>query len=225
MARSRTAKKGKRSTAKRGASSARTSRSSSRRSTKSAGSARSKRGNGREDAISLLKSDHREVERMFEQFSNSRSQDKKSELSKQICLALRTHTTIEEEIFYPAFLEATDDTEIHHEAEIEHEGAKHLIEEIEAAGPDDDHFDARVSVLQEMIRHHVKEEEQRGGMFAKAQSSDMDLQALGRQLSERKLELLGERAESSDEAGRSGRRQPPDARSRRTGRDLRARSS
>ncbi len=88
---------------------------------------------------------------------------------------MRTHTTIEEEIFYPAFLEATDDTDLHHEAEIEHAGAKHLIGEIESTGPEDDHFEARVTVLQEMIKHHVKEEEQRGGMFTKAQSSDMDL--------------------------------------------------
>ena len=113
---------------------------------------------------------------MFGEFESTRSDDRKRELAEQICAALRTHTTIEEEIFYPAFLEATDDTDLHHEAEIEHAGAKHLIGEIESAGPEDDHFEARVTVLQEMIKHHVKEEEQRGGMFAKAQSSDMDLQ-------------------------------------------------
>src|SRR5262249_60039845 len=74
---------------------------------------------------------------------------------------------------YPAFLEATGEKDIHHEAEVEHEGAKKLIAEIEAAGPDDDYFDARVSVLSEMINHHVNEEEKRGGMFAKARDSEM----------------------------------------------------
>lgn len=141
---------------------------------------------------------------MFGEFENARSDDRKRELAERICLALRTHTTIEEEIFYPAFLDATDETDIHHEAEVEHAGATHLIDEIESAGPEDDHFEARVTVLQEMIRHHVKEEEKRGGMFSKAQSSDMDLATLGRRLKERKLELMGE---SADEAG--GRRQPP----------------
>ena len=102
---------------------------------------------GRDDAIALLKADHREVERLFGEFEQHASDDRKRELAEQICLALRAHTTIEEEIFYPAFLEATEDTEMHHEAEIEHAGAKHLIDEIESAGPEDDHFEARVTVL------------------------------------------------------------------------------
>jgi len=73
------------------------------------------------------------------------------------------HTEIEEEIFYPAFLEATEDKDTHHEAEVEHGGAKKLIAEIESSGPKDDYYDAKVKVLSEMIKHHVKEEEQRGG--------------------------------------------------------------
>ena len=159
---------------------------------------------------------------MFSEFESARSDDRKNELAQQICFALRTHTTIEEEIFYPAFLEATQDTEIHHEAEIEHAGAKHLIEEIESTGSEDDHFDARISVLKEMIRHHVKEEEQRGGMFSKAQQSDMDLRALGQQLKERKLELMGEGA---DEGMDRDRQMPLESRTRGAGREMRTRSS
>jgi hypothetical protein len=98
---------------------------------------------------------------------------------------------IEEEIFYPAFLEASQEKDIHHEAEVEHDGAKKLIAEIERAGPDDDYFDARVTVLSEMIKHHVKEEEKRDGMFAKARQADMDLVALGEQLATRKAEVMG----------------------------------
>src|SRR6185503_18453977 len=79
------------------------------------------------DAISLLKADHREVEGWFAQFEKTRSDDRKLELAGKICAALKMHTTIEEEIFYPAFLEATEETDIHHEAEVEHNGAKKLI--------------------------------------------------------------------------------------------------
>jgi hemerythrin superfamily protein len=144
------------------------------------------------DAIALLKADHREAEDLFEQFEKARDADRKQRLATQVCNALKVHTKIEEEIFYPAFLEATDETDIHHEAEVEHEGAEKLIAEIEASSPDDDYFDAKVKVLSEMIKHHVKEEEKPGGMFSKSRDSDMDLQALGEQLAARKAELEGE---------------------------------
>jgi hemerythrin superfamily protein len=160
--------------------------------------AQATRRGSEQDAIALLKSDHRQVEGWFAQFEKTRSDDRKRDLAGRICAALKAHTTIEEEIFYPAFLEATGDTEIHHEAEVEHEGAKRLIAEIEASGPDDDYYDARVTVLQEMIRHHVQEEEKRDGMFAKARSSDMDLQALGERLKARKEEVMGEESPSGD---------------------------
>lgn len=142
-----------------------------------------------QDAIALLKADHRQVEEWFEQFESTRSSSRKSDLAQKICSALKTHTTIEEEIFYPAFLEASEEEDIHHEAEVEHDGAKKLIAEIEAAGPDDDYFDARVTVLSEMIKHHVREEEKRDGMFAKARAAGMDLQVLGEQLAERKAQI------------------------------------
>jgi hemerythrin superfamily protein len=141
------------------------------------------------DAIALLKADHRQVEAWFSQFAKSKSKQKKQQLATNICDALTVHTTIEEEIFYPAFIEATGDKDMHHEAVVEHAGAKSLIAEIQAMSPDDDYYDAKVTVLSEMIKHHVKEEEQPGGMFAEAKKSDMDLQALGEQLLVRKQEL------------------------------------
>ena len=78
---------------------------------------------------------------------------------------------------------------MHHEAEVEHDGAKKLIAEIEASSPDDEYFKAKMSVLSEMIKHHVNEEEKRGGMFSEARHADMDLVALGEQLAARKAEL------------------------------------
>lgn len=141
------------------------------------------------DAIAVLKADHRQVQQWFVQFSRSRSAERKSELAAMICHALRVHATIEEEFFYPSYLEATADDDLHHAAEVEHEGARHLIARIEAAGPADEYFEARINVLAAMVRHHVREEEKRGGMFAKARRSEMDLELLGAQMSERKQEL------------------------------------
>lgn len=144
------------------------------------------------DAVALLKSDHRQVEGWFAQFSKSRSSARKQQLAAQICAALRVHTAIEEEIFYPAFLAATADKDMHHEAIVEHDGAKELIAQIEAMRASDDYFDAKVTVLSEMIKHHVKEEEQPGGMFAEAKKSGMDLKELGEELRARKSELQAE---------------------------------
>jgi hemerythrin superfamily protein len=143
------------------------------------------------DAIALLKADHRQVEKWFDEFQKSRSDTRKQDLAHKVCQALKVHTQIEEEIFYPAFLQATEDMDTHHEAEIEHEGAKRLIADIEASGPSDEYFEAKVKVLSEMIKHHVKEEEQRGGMFAEARQSSMDLKALGAELASRKTALMG----------------------------------
>jgi hemerythrin superfamily protein len=170
-----------------------------------------KRSKGRKasapkDAIALLKADHRQVEAWFAEFEKSRSDSRKQQLASQICAALKAHTTIEEEIFYPAFLEATEETDIHHEAEVEHDGAKKLIAQIEASSPEDDYFDAKVMVLSEMIKHHVKEEEQRDGMFAKARASDLDLVTLGEQLAARKAELESSPEEDAPAASRRGAR-------------------
>jgi hemerythrin superfamily protein len=141
------------------------------------------------DAVALLKADHRQVEGWFSQFEKTRSTSKKQQLAANICAALTVHAAIEEEIFYPAFLEATGDKDMHHEAIVEHTGAKNLIADIQGMSASVDYFDAKVTVLSEMIKHHVKEEEQPGGMFAEAKRSDMDLQALGEQLLARKEEL------------------------------------
>jgi hemerythrin superfamily protein len=152
-----------------------------------------KRTAASQDAIALLKADHRQVEEWFEAFDKSRSTAKKAQLASKICDALTVHTMIEEEIFYPAFFEATEDRDLHHEAIVEHAGAKNLIAQIQKMSPEDDFFEAKVTVLSEMIKHHVKEEEQRGGMFSEARNSDMDLQALGEQLLARKKELQSQR--------------------------------
>lgn len=155
-------------------------------------SARPRRAGARAgaDAIKLLKDDHKQVQAWFGDFEKTNSASRKQKLADQICLALRVHTQIEEEIFYPACREAGVDQDTMNEADVEHDGAKNLIAEIEAGKAGDDHWDAKVTVLGEMIKHHVKEEEQRGGMFAKARQADLDLKALGGELKARKDQLM-----------------------------------
>jgi hypothetical protein len=157
----------------------------------------------RRDAIVLLKADHREVEGWFAQFKKAKKTERKAMLATKICDALKVHMRVEEEIFYPAFLVATQETDLHHEAEVEHAGARRLIAEIEAIRPGDEYFDAKVKVLSEMIKHHVKEEEQPGGMFARARNSEMDLVDIGQRLAARKADLEVGRGNGSGGLGRS----------------------
>jgi hypothetical protein len=141
----------------------------------------------KQDAISLLKADHRKVEGLFEKYETARA--RKADIARQICLELTIHTMIEEEIFYPACREAGADSDIMDEANVEHDGAKTLIAELENGSPDDEFYDAKVKVLSEEIKHHVKEEEKRGGLFTEARRVELDLDALGEQLAARKKEL------------------------------------
>ena len=150
------------------------------------------KSNGRSkpmDAIQLLKNDHRTVEELFEEFENTKGSKSKQRIASQICMELIVHAQIEEEIFYPAVKEAVEE-EIYTEAHVEHDGAKVLIAEILDGDPDDEFYDANVKVLSEMIKHHVKEEEQRDGMFAQAKQGDVDLTGLGEQLAQRKADLI-----------------------------------
>ncbi len=140
------------------------------------------------DAIALLKADHKEVAEMLEKFETARST--KEKLAQQICMALTVHAQIEEEIFYPAAREALGDEgkDLLDEAKVEHNSLKELIGQIEGSSPDDDLFEAHVKVLGEYVKHHVKEEE--GELFPKLRKSDIDLVEVGEQLAARKKELM-----------------------------------
>ena len=116
----------------------------------------------------------------------------KEKIAKQICLELTVHAQIEEEIFYPA-CEGKIEEDLLKEAYVEHDGAKVLIAEIEAGGPDDEYYEAKVKVLSEQIEHHVEEEEKRmEGMFAQARHAGLDMDALGAQLRARKEQLVAD---------------------------------
>ena len=142
------------------------------------------------DATHLLAEDHRKVEGLFEQYEKASGDGRKERIARQICTELKVHSMIEEEIFYPALRGKIEDDSLD-EAYVEHDGAKLLINEIEAGGPDEEYYDAKVKVLQEQIEHHVKEEEkQSGNIFQQARAADVDLEALGRQMAARKQELM-----------------------------------
>ena len=143
-----------------------------------------------QDAIALLKADHRSVEALFEKFEGAKGDGTKEKIARQICLELIVHAQIEEEIFYPA-CEGKIEVDLLKEAYVEHDGAKVLIAEIEAGGPGDEFYDAKVKVLSEQIEHHVEEEEKRmEGMFSQARKAGLDMDALGDQLRARKEELI-----------------------------------
>jgi hemerythrin superfamily protein len=148
-------------------------------------------------AIELLKHDHREVEALFEEYEDLEDDDAKQELAEKICTSLRVHTQIEEEIFYPAAREATGDEDLLDEAVVEHASAKHLIEEIESMAAGEDLYDAKVRVLGEQIRQHVKEEEEE--LFPEVEDSEMDQAGIGKELAARKTELIEEAGATAQE--------------------------
>lgn len=144
------------------------------------------------DAIALLKRDHRTVEDLFAKFEKAGGDGRKQKLAEQICLELSVHAKIEEEIFYPA-CDGNVDADLLKESYVEHDGAKLLIAEILAGEPNDEFYDAKVTVLQEQVEHHVQEEEKRmEGLFSQARKAGLDMDALGEQLAARKAELTAE---------------------------------
>ena len=168
-----------------------TAAKSSSTKSKSAKPRKSTRRTGRRDplAVRLLKQDHREVEAMFDEYEQLEADAEKLALFNKIALALKVHTQIEEEILYPESRGEVED-DLVDEAYVEHDSAKKMIAEIEAMNPGDEFYDAKVKVLGEYIKHHVKEEEQPGGFFAQAKKGDEDLEAMGERLKARKEELM-----------------------------------
>ena len=146
------------------------------------------------DATALLERDHADVKKLFKEYEKlaeaEADGDERQALAERICAMLTVHATIEEEIFYPAAREAEVDDDLLDEAEVEHASAKDLIAQIQAMAPDDDLYDAKVTVLGEYIDHHVQEEE--GEMFPKCRRAKMDLAGLAAALAERKSELMAD---------------------------------
>jgi hemerythrin superfamily protein len=140
------------------------------------------------DAIAMLKADHKKVSGLFEEFEKTRSDNKKKTLVAQICSELTVHAQLEEEIFYPAVKAALRDKELVPEATVEHATLKSLIAQVKDVEPSGEDYDAKVKVMSEYVKHHVKEEQNE--MFPKAQKTRLDMVALRDQMAARKEELL-----------------------------------
>lgn len=165
-----------------------TSRSQSKSSSKST---TQRRSSADHDVTKLLEADHQRVKKMFKEFEKCAQRGDeaaKVEIAMQICMELKVHTQVEEEIFYPALYEALDEQDLVDEAIVEHATAKELIEQIESMVGSDDLYDAKVKVLSEYIDHHVEEEEKE--IFPKARKARMDLEGLGESVIFRKEELM-----------------------------------
>jgi len=142
-------------------------------------------------ALELLKQDHREVEEWFDEYNELKEDDdRKRALVEKICLALKVHAQIEEEIFYPQAREATKDNDLIDEAAVEHATVKHLIGEIEGMEVDEELYDAKIRVPGEMVKHHIKEEEKE--LFPELVSAKKVLDAVGKEFAKRKEELMAE---------------------------------
>jgi hemerythrin superfamily protein len=144
------------------------------------------------DAIALLKADHEAVSQLFAEYEKTRSVPNKKALVAEICTALSVQAQIEEEIFYPAVKTALKDKLLVPEATVEHASVKELIAQLEGIEPDREMYDAKVKVLSEYVKHHVKEEQNE--MFTKAKASSVDLVELGARMAARKDDLLAQAA-------------------------------
>jgi len=148
-------------------------------------------GQSETNALKVLEQDHDAVDALFKQYESDKDDMKpaqKQKLANQICEMLTVHATIEEEIFYPAVRNLEEEVrDLVAEAAVEHQSLKDIIGRLEAAPTSDPLYDAGVKVLAEYVQHHVKEEENE--LFPKVRSSELDLDALGQQLLDRKAEL------------------------------------
>lgn len=142
------------------------------------------------DAVALLKADHRKVEQMFARLATLEGAAEKLELVRQVGNALVIHSLLEEEIFYPACREHGVDDALMDEAQVEHDAVGLLVGELLQSRPQGQYYDAKLKVLGEYVKLHVREEERSStGIFAKAAAAGLDMAGLGKRLQARKQEL------------------------------------
>jgi len=158
--------------------------------TKSETTSKTHKSTKAQEATALLRADHKLVGELFAEYAKTTATAKKKQLVSKICSELSVHAQVEEEIFYPAVKQALKDKEMVPEATVEHATLRALIAQVEGIEPDGEMFDAKIKVLSEYVKHHVKEEQEE--MFPKARATDLDMSELGAQLAERKAELFAQ---------------------------------
>ncbi|HMV51327.1 MAG TPA: hemerythrin domain-containing protein [Blastocatellia bacterium] len=149
------------------------------------------------NALELLKEDHEKVSALFEQAEAAKGHQQKKQVYEKIASELETHTYIEETIFYPAIRESDDLKDLVLESIEEHKQVKTLIREINNLTGDNDKFDAKLTVLQENVEHHVEEEE--NDMFPQVEQymDESRLEELGRELEAAKINFGKQRRSAS----------------------------
>lgn len=140
-----------------------------------------------DDILSILHDDHQKIDALFASYADASDDATKLVLVRQLYRDLLPHTQAEEEIFYPALVQAAADPDAVEEAFGEHAAITKTLESILAASPDDPTYNMKVRMLHKEIQHHVREEETE--LFAEARDVGLDLEALGLRFSARKAEL------------------------------------
>jgi hemerythrin superfamily protein len=156
-------------------------------------------------ATQMIRQDHKKVEGLFRKVEQTKGAQAKRRLAENAMAELEIHAALEEEIFYPAVKKEVDDGSMVQEAIQEHQTVKQLIAELKGMGEADDEFESQFSQLVENVQHHVEEEENE--MLPKVEDSELDLNSLGAEMSERRQELQnGGRATKKKASAKSNRK-------------------
>jgi hemerythrin superfamily protein len=155
------------------------------------------------NATQLIRQDHKKVEGLFKKFQQTKGAQAKRRLAENAMAELEVHAALEEEIFYPAVKKEVEDGSMVQEAMEEHQTVKQLISELKGMDEADEEFESQFSQLVENVQHHVEEEENE--MLPKVEESELDLNSLGQQMSQRKQEMQngGRATKKTSNAGSS----------------------
>jgi len=157
------------------------------------------------NATQMIRQDHKKVEGLFRKVEQTKGTQAKRRLAENVMAELEIHAALEEEIFYPAVKKEVDDGSMVQEAIQEHQTVKQLIAGLKGMGRADDEFESQFSQLVENVQHHVEEEENE--MLPKVEDSELDLNSLGAEMSERRQELQnGGRATKKKASAKSNRK-------------------
>ncbi len=144
--------------------------------------------------VEMLKEDHAKVKGLFEEFESAEGQEQ-AEIAATAIFELEVHAELEEKLIYPAIREAIDDTDMMNEAVEEHHLVHVLIKELKKLKPKDEKFHAKFTVLSELVKHHIEEEE--GEILPEAERHDIDWDALEVAVMKRKEALMSKSSKRS----------------------------
>lgn len=144
--------------------------------------------------LNLLKEDHKEVNDLLEQMCNTteRAAKKRQQLFEQMKAALMAHSHAEDATFYQPLLKKGDDPDMLLEAEVEHQVVERLLNDIEQTEPTDEKWLAKVTVLSELVQHHVKEEEKEIFKLARETFERDELEQMGEQFEQAKEQEMAQ---------------------------------